>query len=78
MPKLVPISPHKLIKILKKLGFREERIRGSHHFFVNPISKKTTTIPIHNNESLGIGILKLILKDINLSTEEYEKLRKTI
>ncbi|MBI3631651.1 MAG: type II toxin-antitoxin system HicA family toxin [Candidatus Staskawiczbacteria bacterium] len=75
MPKLVPITPFKIIKILKQLGFEEIRIKGSHHFFIHPISKKSTTIPFHAGEVLGIGILKQILRDIDLSVSEYDKLR---
>ncbi len=33
MPKLVPIKPKKLIKILKTLGFKERNAEGSHLFF---------------------------------------------
>lgn len=58
MPKLVRVSPRLIIKILIKIGFEEIRVRGSHHFFLNPVSKKSTTIPVHGNEILGIGILK--------------------
>jgi predicted RNA binding protein YcfA (HicA-like mRNA interferase family) len=75
MPKLVPITASKIVKILARLGFEEVRIKGSHHFFIHPISKKSTTIPIHSNEVLGVGILKIILRDIDLSVDEYEKLR---
>ena len=75
MPKLIPIAPLKIVKILKKLGFIEIRTKGSHHFFIHPVSKKSTTIAIHSNEILGVGILKIILRDINLSVSEYKKLR---
>ena len=75
MPKLVPVAPSKIIKILKQLGFEEVRIKGSHHFFIHPASKKSTTIAVHSNEVLGVGILKIILRDINLPVDEYEKLR---
>ncbi|MEA1937467.1 MAG: type II toxin-antitoxin system HicA family toxin [Patescibacteria group bacterium] len=78
MPKLNLLPAKKMVKILKCLGFQELRIKGSHHFFFNPITKKTATIPIHKNEYLSIGILKEILRDIELSIEEYEKLRKKI
>jgi len=54
------------------------RSKGSHHFFINHENKNTTTIPIHANEDLGVGILKEILKDINITVEEYEELRKKI
>ena len=78
MPPLHPIPAKRLVKILLYLGFQNIRIRGSHHFFFNPITRKTTTIPIHGNESLSIGILKEILRDIEISSEEYETLRRSI
>jgi len=78
MPKLHPLAAKKMVKMLLKLGFQEIRVKGSHHFFFNPITKKTTTIPIRSNEALGKGILKEILKDIDLSIDDYEKLRRKI
>ena len=78
MAKLHPLPAKKMVKILLFLGFQEIRVKGSHHFFFNPKTRKTTTIPIHHNEYLSIGILKEILKDIDLSVSEYEKLRRKI
>lgn len=78
MPKLNPVPAKKMVKILLRLGFYNMRTRGSHHFFFNPATKKTTTIPIHGNENLGTGLLKEILKDIDISVEEYESLRKKV
>ena len=78
MPRFVPTPPRKIIKILQTLGFAQVRVRGSHHFFFNPGTKKTTTVPIHGNENLSVGLIKEILKDIELSAYEYEKLRKKI
>lgn len=74
MPKLIPIKPKDLVKILKKLGFSQRDAEGSHVFFKHP-DGKTTVIPIHNRE-LSKGLLRKILNDIQLSVEEYEKLRK--
>lgn len=76
MPKLNPISGKKMAKILIFLEFKELRIKGSHHFFFNPNSRKTATIPIHKNENLSVGILKEILRDIELPVDDYEKLRQ--
>lgn len=76
MPKLVPVSAKRMIKILLKLGFDLLRIKGSHHFYLNTKTGKTTVVPVHNNEVLGVGILKEILRDIDISIDEYEKLRK--
>ena len=78
MPKLNTLSAKKMVKILLKLDFQKVRSKGSHHFFLNPNTNKTTTVPIHGNEDLGVGLLKEVLRDIDLSVEEYEKLRRTV
>ncbi len=75
MPKLNPLPAKKMVRILYRLGFQELRVKGSHHFFFNPVTKKTASVPVHGNEYLSIVILKEILRDIDLSIEEYEKLR---
>ena len=74
MPKLVPIKPKQLVKILIFLGFKKRDAEGSHVFFAHP-DGRTTVIPMHNRE-LSKGLLRKILNDIQLSIEEYDKLRK--
>jgi predicted RNA binding protein YcfA (HicA-like mRNA interferase family) len=74
MPKLVPIQPKKLVKILQKLGFTKRDVEGSHVFFKHE-DGRTTVIPMHN-KNLSKGLLRKILNDIQLSVEEYDKLRK--
>lgn len=76
MPKLIPIKPRKLIKILLQLGFIERDAEGSHLFFSND-DGQTTVIPFHNKD-LSRGLLRKILHDIQLSVEEYEKIRRSI
>ena len=71
--KLKPISAEKLVKILEKKGFIRQRQKGSHVFLQHP-DGRTTIIPIHKGEKIGRGLLKKILKDADLSREEYLKL----
>lgn len=73
MPKLVPIKPKRLMKILKELGFSERDAEGSHIFFKHQ-DGRTTVIPLHNRD-LSKGLLRKILNDIKLSVEEYDQLR---
>lgn len=69
----------KLLFILEKIELTPFfRVRGSHHFFFNPVSKKTASVPVHGNEYLSPGLLKEVLRDIDLSVEEYEKLRQKV
>ncbi len=73
--KLIPLSGKELCKIVEKIGFQKVHQVGSHVRYVHPDGRKTT-IPVHGNEDIGKGLLLEILKQIKLSREEYEKLRK--
>ena len=76
MPKLVPIPAKKLIKMLLKNDFVILRMVGSHNFLYNQNTGKTTTIPVHGNEELGQGLLRQILRDIDMKVEDFEVLRR--
>lgn len=71
MPRLAPISPKKLIKLLDREGFECVRIKGSHHYFINKSDRRTTVVPIHSNRDVGVGLLKDILDDLGWSTEDF-------
>ena len=75
MAKLVTVSGKKFCKILEKLGFEKIYGKGSHIRFKHPDGRRTV-VPVHGNEDLGKGLLRQILKQIKISREEYEKLRK--
>lgn len=76
MPKLVTITPKKLIKLLQLLSFVERDAAGSHVLFRHT-DGRTTTVAIKQKE-LGRGLLRKILRDIELSPEEYEVLRQKL
>jgi predicted RNA binding protein YcfA (HicA-like mRNA interferase family) len=65
-----------MVKLLNKLGFSEIRQKGGHKSFRHDDSR-TTVIPFHD-EDLGRGLIRKILKDIEISTEEYETLRRDL
>lgn len=74
MPKLSPIGGSKLIKILTKEGFILVRQKGSHARLEHPDGRKTS-VPIHSGENVRIGLLRKILRDINLTPEQFNKLK---
>ena len=78
MNKITLVSGKKMIKILESIGFSLVRIKGSHCFLYNRETKKSTTVPIHGNEIIGIGLLRTILNDCNIPVNEYEKLRSKV
>lgn len=77
MTKLVTISGKEMCKLLEKLGFEKIYGKGSHVRFKH-LDGRRTVVPIHRNEDLGKGLLREILRQINLSKEEYEDLRRKI
>ena len=72
--KLPLITGPDLCKILSKLGFRMVHQRGSHTVWVHS-DGRTTTVPVHRGKDLPRGLIRKILKDIELSVEEYIRLR---
>jgi len=71
MPKLSNVSASKVVKIAVKLGFFVSRQKGSHIILKNN-SGKILVIP--NHRKLKLGTLLQIIKVLNLSKEEFEKL----
>ena len=77
MPKLIPISGRQMCKLVEKLGFQKVHQVGSHVRYFHPDGRKTV-VPVHGNEDLGKGLLLEILKQIELSREEYDLLRRKV
>lgn len=74
MPKLSPISARKLIRLLEKQGFHVVHQKGSHVRLKHPDGRRTT-VPMHSGENVGVGLLRKILRDVNISRDKFEKLR---
>ena len=66
MTKYSAVSGRALIAVLKRIGFDEIRVKGSHRFLKHP-DGRTTVVPVHSNETLGPGLLASILRDVKLS-----------
>lgn len=73
--KLPVIKPRQLIRVLEKIGCIEKRQTGSHRIFYYPAKQKIITVPIHAND-LKKGLLRSIIKELNLSVEEFINLLK--
>jgi len=74
--KLTPVSPKKLIKVLGRIGYSVVRKRGSHCILEHNTTRKITVVPVHAGQKIGIGLLSMILKETELSREEYFRLLK--
>ena len=61
-----------MVRFLQGQGYRVLRTRGSHHFLEN--GDRRTSVPVHGTSPLKIGTLRGILRDIELSPAEFERL----
>ncbi|WP_084600649.1 type II toxin-antitoxin system HicA family toxin [Methanolacinia paynteri] len=70
MQRLTPQPPDKVCKTLEKLGFIQVRQKGSHIFYRHP-DGRTTVVPFHKDEDLSKGLLAKIIRDCEISKEEF-------
>ncbi len=69
MPKLPVVSARKCIDALEKIGFYVNRQKGSHITLHRDNPPGRVTVP--NHKELKPGMLKRILKDAGLTTQEF-------
>jgi predicted RNA binding protein YcfA (HicA-like mRNA interferase family) len=75
MTKLPRLNGREVIRVPSNGGFRVIRVRGSHHL-LRHTDGRTTTVPVHGNEVIGPGLLSRILRDCNLTRDEFSNLSK--
>ena len=68
MTKLPQLKPTEVIKGLENLGFRRQRIRGSHLRLIHP-DGRGATVALHN-QPVPKGTLKSILRQAQISTQQ--------
>ena len=65
MPRAPRLTGRDVIAALRELGFVVIRVKGSHHF-VRHADGRTTVVPVHRGEVLGIGLLASIARDCEI------------
>lgn len=71
MPKLKRVSGNKVISVLVKMGFMEVRQRGSHIILKKETPEGTIGCVIPNHKELAIGTLRGILRQANISPDDF-------
>ena len=73
MPKLPVVTASEVIKALEKIGFQAVRQKGS-HVRMKHKDNRVVTVPIHKGKTIGKGLLRKILRDSELTVEEFIEL----
>ena len=72
--KLPRLGALELVRALKRAGFEEKRQKGSHLHLKRERDKKRVTVPMHKGRDIPSGTLRGILKDADLSVDEFRQL----
>jgi predicted RNA binding protein YcfA (HicA-like mRNA interferase family) len=72
MAKLPRLRGREVVAALKRAGFAVIRIKGSHHFMRHP-DGRTTVVPVHAGDTIGIGLLSKILSDVEMDSTELQR-----
>ena len=73
MPKLPVLTGNEVIRVLEKVGFQVIRQKGS-HVRMKHEDGRVVTIPVHAGKNIGRGLLGKILRDAELTREEFIEL----
>ena len=71
--RLPRVTADEVIRVIEKIGFTLARQSGSHRIYRSSAGKRIT-VPYHKGKILHPKVLASILKDANLSREEFKNL----
>ncbi|PZV00346.1 MAG: toxin-antitoxin system, toxin component, HicA family protein [Cyanobium sp.] len=70
MSSIPVLTPSEVADILRTLGFKLVRQRGSHQQF-RDAGGRCTTVPSHKGRDIAPPLLRQIAKDIGMTVEEF-------
>jgi predicted RNA binding protein YcfA (HicA-like mRNA interferase family) len=74
-PRLPRPTSRELLRALRRAGWRELRVTGSHHHLGHPDRPGVLlTLAVHASQSVPIGTLQAILERAGISAEELNEL----
>ena len=73
MSRLPVVGYRQMEKVLLHLGFEAVRQKGSHVFYRHP-DGRTTTVPNHSGRDLARPLLREILREIEVTPEQFHEM----
>ena len=77
MSKLLQLRSEDLEKVAGKVGFVYDRTKGSHFIYFREEDQKSISIPKHKGRMLGRGLAHSLIKQMDLTKEQFLKLLKS-
>ena len=73
-PKLPVVSGRQVIRVLERIGYQIVRQKGSHIRLRDENDPEHLPITVPDHRTLKPGLLRQILRDANLTVDEFVKL----
>lgn len=73
MMRLPAVTAAEVVRVLEQVGFHRVRQRGS-HLRLRHADGRVVTVPVHPGAVIGRGLLRKVLRDAELSQEEFLRL----
>jgi len=70
-PKLPVVSGHQVIRVLERIGYQIVRQKGSHIRLRDENDPEHLPITVSDHRTLKPGLLRQILRDANLTVDEF-------
>ncbi|MBI4595095.1 MAG: type II toxin-antitoxin system HicA family toxin [Candidatus Tectomicrobia bacterium] len=74
MSRLILLKPQEVIRKLKALGYEGPVRTGRHPIMLNLKERKTIPIPMHKGKDITVGLIKKILREVEISLDEWNNL----
>lgn len=71
MNKLPAITSKEVVRVLKKLGFSEDRQKGSHLILIHPETKRRVVVPMHQGKTIKKPLLSAIIHDTGFPISDF-------
>jgi predicted RNA binding protein YcfA (HicA-like mRNA interferase family) len=75
MSQVPALTGKQLIALLHKAGFEIVRKKGS-HAFLRHLDGRVTVVPVHAGETIGPGLLRKILSDVEIEAVDLPAQKK--
>ena len=73
MSRLPRVTGKRLVAAPAKAGFECVRVKGSDHLLKHADGRRTV-VPVHASEDIGPGLLMKIIRQCEMTREEFERL----
>ena len=76
MTRMPRLTGDRVVRCLRRAGFEVVRRRGS-HLMLKHQDGRSTVVPVHAGETLGVGLMSKIQNDLGVDRETWIRLLTT-